>query len=300
MVANLFTKKRLHRREARWLDILASFNIRQVNLVKEKEYVLGDALSRIPDRLHLQNMQSAMPLLSGFEISIGTYDNDQCFGPIAAALDGSWPADPKQGKRVDVLLPSFPKDGWRLLYKGKLCIPAHCRREIMQMAHDLPVGGHFAFLKTLARLAELHWKHKEKQVKQYCDGCSTCQQQKDLRGQALNDPTPLPVPTRRWGIIATDFIAKLPMTKSRFDSICTWVDRLSRRVRFVSCRETDQAPDIARVFFKHIFPHHALPDSLLSDRDPQFVSAFWRALMDLCGVHSRTSTAKHTQMDVFS
>eukprot|EP00737_Agarophyton_chilense_P002170 gb/GEZJ01002467.1/.p1 GENE.gb/GEZJ01002467.1/~~gb/GEZJ01002467.1/.p1 ORF type:complete len:321 (-),score=19.04 gb/GEZJ01002467.1/:658-1620(-) len=113
----------------------------------------------------------------------------------------------------------------------------------------------------------------------------------------LNDPTPLPVPTRRWGIVATDFIVKLPKTERGLDSISTWVDRLSRRVRFVACKETDKATDIAQVFFRNIFPHHGLPDSLISDRDPRFVSAFWKALMDLCGVESRMSSARHPQTD---
>ena len=297
VVENFMTKKSLNRREARWLDVLATFNIRKVNLVQGKLHVLGDSLSRIPDRPILQQIQCVTPSFSELEGVLARYDKDQFFGSVVAALDGEWPTDPKHRKRLEVMLPSFAKDDWRLLYKGKLCVPSHCRRQVLEMAHDSKVGGHFAFTKTLARLAEFHWKHKAKEVKRYCDGCSICQQQKDYQGPALNDPTPLPVPTRRWGMLATDFIVKLPRTQHGFDAIATWVDRLSRRVRFVACKETDSAPEVAKAFFTHIFPHHGLPDSIISDRDPRFISSFWQSLMDLCGVKTRMSSARHPQTD---
>lgn len=297
VVKNFLTKKSLNRREARWLDTLASFNIREITLVRGKIHVLGDSVSRIPDRVAIHQLQCSAPSLLDLRKTIGNYDTDQQFGPIVAALQGRWPDDAKHRRRLEELLPSFSLLDNELFYKGKLCVPSHARRSVLELAHDSKLAGHFAYSKTLARLAEYHWKHKAKDVKQYCAGCMVCQQQKDFHGQSLNDPAALPVPTRRWGLVATDFIVKLPTTPRGFDAIATWVDRLSRRVRFIACKETDQAPDVALSFFMHIFPHHGLPDGIISDRDPRFTSQFWESLMQLCGVNFRMASAKHPQTD---
>lgn len=176
-------------------------------------------------------------------------------------------------------------------------MPSHARKSVLELAHDSKVAGHFAFSKTLARLAEFHWKHKTKQVRQYCDGCLVCQQQKDFHGPTLNDPAALPIANHRWGLLATDFIVKLPLTPGGFDAFATWVDRLSRRVRFIACKDTDQARDVALSFFTHIFPHHGLPDDIISDRDPKFTSQFWEELVKLCGAKLRMSLTKHPQTD---
>lgn len=121
----------------------------------------------------MKNLKSAMypantmpyPTFMGFEEKLAQYDRDQLFGPIIAALEGRWLADAKPRKRLKILLPSFTKSGWRLLYNEKLCIPSHCHREILNLAHDSTAGSHFAFTNTLARLVDFHWKHKVEHVK---------------------------------------------------------------------------------------------------------------------------------------
>jgi hypothetical protein len=72
-----------------------------------------------------------------------------------------------------------------------------------------------------------------------------CQQFKDSRQKNLTEPTPLEVPLRRCGSIATDFFTHLPKTKDGYDYITTWVDRLSRRVHFLPSRSSDSAVDAA-------------------------------------------------------
>lgn len=223
------------------------------------------------------------------------YEGDQQFGSVLAALNGTWPEDRKQRRKPEELLAGFPMRGTGLYYMEKLCVPALARKMVLELAHDSKLAGHFAFAKTLARLSELHWKHNSKLVRQYCDGCSVFQHQKDFHGQILNDLAALYVPTRRWGLIAMDFNVKLRMTPHGYHAISTWVDRLSRRVRFIACKDTDQARDVAHAFFTHILPHHGFSDGIISDRDATFTSQFWGKLVKRCGVKLQMSTAKHTQ-----
>ena len=97
--------------------------------------------------------------------------------------------------------------------------------------------------------------------------------------------------------MSMDFITHLPTTATGFDSITTFVDRLSRRVHFVPSRMSDTAKDVAQLFFDNIFRLHGLPDSVVSDRDPKFTSKFWRHLFELCDVKLKMSTSHHPQTD---
>ncbi len=96
-------------------------------------------------------------------------------------------------------MPLFERDGKRLLYEGKLCIPRTSVAPILQMAHDAKTGGHFGFSKTLSRVEKYHWRHKTSDVKQYVSGCFVCQQKNDHGGKKLTEPSSLEVPERRWG-----------------------------------------------------------------------------------------------------
>ncbi len=114
-------------------------------------------------------------------------------------MNGDQLSDHVQRKKIDILLPLFHKDGSKLLYEGKLCVPRKSISTIMQLARDARTLGHFGFLKTLSQLKNYHWKHKSRDVKQYVEGCMVCQQKKDYLGKKLSDPTSLEVPERRWG-----------------------------------------------------------------------------------------------------
>ena len=69
---------------------------------------------------------------------------------------------------------------------------------------------------------------------------------------------------------------------------------------FIGCKSGDlgtSAPEIARLMNHDIFKHHGLPDSIVSDRGPQFVSEFWKAYCARLGIKVKLSTAYHPQTD---
>jgi len=294
----LFTKPKLSRREARWIETLGNFGIFPITLKAGKIHVLGDVLSRAP---HAKENDPRINVMEVPYIEIGdiieSYDSDQFFGPVVKALKGEWPNNEKERIKLEKLVPMFKKEGQKLLYTGRLCVPRKSVSRILDLAHDCKTSGHFKFAKTMSRLENFHWRHKSRDVKNYIDGCIVCQQYKDSNQKKLTDPSSLEMPERRWGSLATDFIVHLPKTKDGYDAITTWVDRLSRRVHFIKCKTTDTAVDVADSFFTNIFKHHGLPDSIVSDRDSKFTSEFWKRLMELCGIKLKMSTSRHPQTD---
>lgn len=103
----------------------------------------------------------------------------------------------------------FFQTRFETLLQGNLCLPGHARKAILEPAHDSKLAGHFAFSKTLALLGKSHWRHMTKHTLQYFDGCFVRQKHKHFYGQLLIDPAALPIPTRRWGLVGTDFVVKL-------------------------------------------------------------------------------------------
>lgn len=138
------------------------------------------------------------------------------------------PNDPIQVNRLSSLLPNFHLQNGILYYKNLICVPRRILKELLQLAHDSSISGHFGAGKTLERLSKYHWKGKARDAKKYCEGCLICQQQKDSREKRFSSPQPLSTPTLRWGSLTTDFIVRLPRASAGFDAATTWVDRLSR------------------------------------------------------------------------
>jgi len=57
------------------------------------------------------------------------------------------------------------------------------------------------------------------------------------------------------------------------------------------------ASQAAHLFIQHIFKHHGMPRSLISDRDAKFTSAFWQTFFKALGTSLNMSTAYHPQSD---
>jgi hypothetical protein len=93
-----------------------------------------------------------------------------------------------------------------------------------------------------------------------------------------------------------DFVTGLPNSNG-FDSIWVVVDRLTKLQHFAPCSTTIDAEGLAELFLSNIFRLHGLPDTILSDRGPQFASRFWKHLCHALKIEPHLSTAFHPETD---
>ena len=107
---------------------------------------------------------------------------------------------------------------------------------------------------------------------------------------------PLEIPSRKWAHITTDLVPDLPESNG-FTAIVVFVDKLTKMVHLAGCVKEVTAMEYAQIFIDNVFRLHGLPEVIISDRDPQFTSKFWRALFDLLGTNLWFSTAFHPQTD---
>ena len=94
--------------------------------------------------------------------------------------------------------------------------------------------------------------------------------------------------------ISADFIMKLPLVQG-YDSILVVVDQFTKMVHFVSTTEKTRAEGLARLFRDNVWRLHGLPESIISDRGPQFTAGLMRELNEMLGIKTKLSTAFHPQ-----
>ncbi|KAJ9515219.1 hypothetical protein QJQ45_002355 [Haematococcus lacustris] len=189
---------------------------------------------------------------------------------------------------------------WRRTGKGTVMVPndPELREYILHEMHDAAYAGHVGITKTLERLSRVfYWDTMRADVRHYVTTCDACQRDKSSTlkpGGLLN---PLSIPDYRWESVSMDLITKLPSASHGFDTICVFVDRLSKMVHFVPCKESMNAKGFARLFVDNVFKLHGLPKDMVSDRGPHFHNTFWHHVQKLLGMRGSLSSSYHPQSD---
>jgi len=99
-----------------------------------------------------------------------------------------------------------------------------------------------------------------------------------------------------WAHISVDFITKLLLTQG-YDSILVVVDRLTKMVYFISTTKKTLVEELAMLFRDNMWKLHRLPESIISDRGPQFMAGIMQELNRILGIKSKLSTIFHSQTD---
>lgn len=190
-------------------------------------------------------------------------------------------------------------DGSILRRKGKLVVgpDASLRSDIIHLCHSSAVGGHSGFKATLVKLKDwFYWKGCSKEVHRVIKECVVCQRVKYETVAYPGLLQPLPIPKSFFSDISMDFISGLPKVQGK-NTILVIVDRLTKYGHFIPLSHPYTAAHIAQLFLDHIFTLHGNPSTIVSDRDPLFMSHFWKEFMKLQGVKLTFSSAYHPQID---
>src|SRR5947209_6612539 len=175
-------------------------------------------------------------------------------------------------------------EGWKT--GSRLYVPTKLRVDLMTQMHDHPAGGHFGTDKTHKRILEYYtWPGSRKDVKAFVQRCSVCAQTKHSTRRPAGSPTPLTPAKAPWQDVTVDLVTDLPEDKG-YTGVCTVVDRFSKEIVLFPTTKHVTALDLAQGFRDHVWKRHGTPQSVLSDRGPQFASSFTQALCKLLGIRS--------------
>ncbi len=131
-------------------------------------------------------------------------------------------------------------------------------------------------------------------VARYVKGCSICAISSTPRRFPEGKLVPLPIPHRPWSHLGVDFATDLPPSNG-FTTILIVVDRFSKSCKLIPLRGLPSALETAESLFQHIFRNFSLPEDIVSDRGPQFISRVWRGFLRLLGVSVSLSSGYHPQ-----
>ena len=89
---------------------------------------------------------------------------------------------------------------------------------------------------------------------------------------------------------------KLLVSKG-YNSILVVYDRFSKMSHFMVTTEKTTAERLARLFRDNVWKLHGLPESIISDRRPQFAAGMTKELNKMLGIETKLSTAYHPETD---
>ena len=309
----------LNRRQARWAQFLTRFDFIIV-------YRPG-ALQGKADALSRRSYMAPRPGEAAFD-----HQNQVVLGPERLQIRTTElldvPSNPSflDSIRRDIRLDSFAQDilnhidpdrasssmskssrkdyrqfSWRdgLLFRNKhLYVPdGPMRLQVLQHCHDMPMAGHFGVHKTLELVTRNYWWPQLRTfIEDYVRSCDVCCRSKIPRHQPYGLLHPLPTPTGPWKSISLDFITDLPLSKG-YDAILTVVDRFTKMAHFLPCVKTFTSQDTTNMVMREVFKHHGLPNDIISDRGPQFISKFWQHMLEILKISPKLSSSYHPQTD---
>ena len=93
------------------------------------------------------------------------------------------------------------------------------------------------------------------------------------------------------------FLTGLPRSLKSNTAVWIIVDRLTKSAHILPVKMTENMEALGMLYIQEIVRLHGVPVSIVSDRDPRFVSQFWKGLQRALGTDIRLSTAFHPQTD---
>jgi hypothetical protein len=198
------------------------------------------------------------------------------------------------------LFPHACQEDWlyhdgKLYFKGCLYVPEGARRDIVSSLHESAAGGHSGIFCTQDLVArDFWWPGLNVFVCRFVMGCATCQAHKVNTHPSAPPLTPLvSAATCPFQQVSVDLITDLPISLG-FDSVMVVIDHgLMKGVIISPCHKNVDTTGVAQLFFKNVFTHFGLHDCCISDREPQFASAFARELIQLLKYNLVLPSAYH-------
>nr|GEW18151.1 retrotransposable element Tf2 [Tanacetum cinerariifolium] len=168
-----------------------------------------------------------------------------------------------------------------LLYRSRgIMVPvvSDIRQSVITEYHATSTADHSGLQPTLRRLsASIYLSKMKETVTEFIRCCLTCQQIMCPKHKPYGLVQPLPTPNQVWGDLKMDFITQLPSSNG-MTTICMIVEILTRVAHFIALSPNYTAVTLGVTFLQNVYFLYGLPNSIVSDRDPLFLSRFWQEL----------------------
>ena len=255
----------------RWALLLSSYNY-TIEFRLTKAHANADGLSRLP--LPIKDEGESLSEVSVFNVSqINTLSvsvvgmckatrSDPILSKVYYHLQKGWPKQcPEVLKPYYACRNELSIEEGCILWGVRVLVPKKLQSNVLEMLHE----GHMGIVKVkqLARSYVL-WPCIDNEIEKLIKSCKSCQQEQRV-------PTAVPLhpwiwPSQPWARVHLDFAG--PFIGKKF---LIAVDAFSKWPEIIEMTSTTTANTI-RVL-REIFTRYGLPEQLVSDNGPQFVSS---------------------------
>jgi RNase H-like domain found in reverse transcriptase/Reverse transcriptase (RNA-dependent DNA polymerase)/Integrase zinc binding domain/Integrase core domain len=316
------TTKILTAKQVRWMELLSQFNFRIV-YTEAKNNQKADILSRREQDLRTQeqvkrdsrsrtllgpsklddriNEELQVFYLSNNPLFINSLEPDlfrDSFGLLDKLLREN-KSSFAELREKEVLPEGYSLKDQLLLYKGKLCVRRYTPlcTSLIQQVHSQPSSAHCSGTKTYQLLAsQYHWVGMGSDCKRYVANCVECRHAHANQSKQQGLLHPLPIPSYPMQHLTMDY-KDFPKDKHGYNCILVFIDRLSKASVTIPCHKDIDSRGMAKLFVTWIYRFGHTPETIVSDRGPQFVSSFWKEFCRIIGVKIKLSTAYHKETD---
>ena len=155
----------------------------------------------------------------------------------------------------------FSLDQGVIRHHGKVWVGQNSATQtrIIVALHASPVGGHSGQKATFHIVNKMFaWKGLKRDVINFVQQCSICQQAKHSHSHPAGLLQPLPVPEGAWHDISLDFVEGLPKVDC-YNVILVVVDRFTKYAHFMALKHPFTALSIAKVLYDNVIKLHGMP-----------------------------------------
>ena len=177
----------------------------------------------------------------------------------------------------------------------QIVVPTVHRREVLELAHDLPMSGHLGVRKTHNRILQhFFWPGLKRDVAKWCKECHTCQLGGKPNQNIPQAPLhPIPAFDEPFSHIIIDCVGPLPKTKSQNEYLLTIMCSFTRFPEAIPLRSI-KTNTILKALIK-FFTLFGLPKSIQSDQGTNFMAHAFQQVMNQLGIKQYKSSAYHPE-----
>ncbi len=310
------TTKKLNRRQTRWAEFLAKFDFR-IAYQSERQNEKANSLTRRSKDRSLSDQNDRQKhmhqiLLSSEKVDrinhlkenreLCLFNKIKTFNQKDSRCKEIRQALIMRKKNFDeMLLKHFKimKDNV-LLFRNKLWVLDlnELKLQILKKIHDQSVVEHLEFRRTLFIISRhFYWTGMRDTTERYIRNCHTCKRSKAVRDRYSGLLKSLSISKISWRNIIMNFVTELSQSDEK-NAILVIVNRMIKMRHFIACYAEDEETSVeetAKLLINHVWKLHDLSESIVSDRDPQFVSMMWDSLCRSLKIKAKLFIAFHSK-----
>ena len=172
--------------------------------------------------------------------------------------------------------------------------------KLLKKIHNQSFISHSDNQRTINLVQRFYyWSDHWAMIRCYIWNCHVCQQSKTFRNSINELLHSFSISQKRWKDIVMNFITELSLSKD-YNIICTIICHFIKKCHYVLCHWEDNDISVEEtvwIMLWNVYRLHDLSNSIVLNRDFQFVSIMWQSLCKQLKITTSLLTVYHFEIN---